>query len=123
MKYLLDTCVLVWALEGDDIKLGKFKELILDTKNNIFISIASYWEIIIKQTLGRITVNADLAKAVLDSGFTWLDIKILHLDYIKELPLIHHDPFDRLLVAQSEIEGLKILTTDSKILQYKMSLK
>ncbi|WPY01294.1 Type II toxin-antitoxin system VapC family toxin [Candidatus Trichorickettsia mobilis] len=119
MKYLLDTCVLIWALEGDDIKLGKFKELILDTKNNIFISIASYWEIIIKQTLGRITVNADLAKAVLDSGFTWLDIKILHLDYIKELPLIHNDPFDRLLVAQSKTENLTILTTDSKILQYK----
>ena len=55
MRYILDTCVLIWALEGRESKLGSFKEIILDDKNVIFVSIASYWEIVIKESIGRIT--------------------------------------------------------------------
>ncbi|KKB96798.1 hypothetical protein SZ25_00107 [Candidatus Arcanobacter lacustris] len=118
MKYLLDTCVLLWALEGNDRKLGKFTTIINDVKNVVFVSIASYWEIMIKKSIGKIEIDGDLFLAVNDSGFLWIDIKIAHIDYINKLPLIHHDPFDRLLLAQSRTEGLKILTRDEKILKY-----
>lgn len=118
MKYLLDTCVLLWALEDNRKKLGAFASIISNPKNLIFVSIASYWEIVIKQALGRIILDGDLPSAIEGSGFLWLDIKTLHIDHLRKLPLIHHDPFDRLLISQSTVEKLKLLTTDTKVMQY-----
>jgi PIN domain nuclease of toxin-antitoxin system len=118
MRYILDTCVLIWALEGRESKLGNFKEIILDDKNVIFVSIASYWEIVIKESIGRIKIDHNISDAIIESGFMWLGIKTDHIDYIKKLPLIHNDPFDRLLIAQSKTENIKLLTSDSKILEY-----
>lgn len=118
MKYILDTCVLLWALEDNESKLHSFKEIILDNRNIIFVSIASYWEIVIKESIGRIKVDNNISEAIVESGFTWLNIKTNHIDYIRNLPLIHNDLFDRLLIAQSRIENMKLLTADSKILKY-----
>lgn len=59
-----------------------------------------------------------LSKSIEDSGFKWLDIKIKHIDYLQNLPIIHNDPFDRLIIAQSKQDKLQILTTNNKILQY-----
>ena len=118
MKYLLDTCVLLWALEGNLRKLGKFADIINDDKNIVYVSIASYWEILIKKSIGKIEVEDDLKAAINDSGFLWLDIKLYHIDYINKLPNLHFDPFDRLLIAQSFTEDLKFLTKDEKILKY-----
>ena len=78
MKYLLDTCVLLWALEGNLRKLGKFADIINDDKNIVYVSIASYWEILIKKSIGKIEVEDDLKAAINDSGFLWLDIKLYH---------------------------------------------
>jgi PIN domain nuclease of toxin-antitoxin system len=118
MRYILDTCVLLWALEGNDSKLRSFGEIILDNRNVIFVSVASYWEIVIKESIGRIKVDHNISEAIIESGFAWLGIKTDHIDYIRNLPLIHNDPFDRLLIAQSKTENMKLLTVDSKILEY-----
>ncbi len=83
-----------------------------------FVSVASYWEIIIKKSLGKIHIHNDIISSINDSGFLWLDIKIHHINYLEKLPLLHHDPFDRLLIAQSCSEDLKILTSDEEILRY-----
>lgn len=120
MKYLIDTCVLIWSLEGNEKKLDNFINIIINPKNSIFVSIASYWEIEIKRTLGRIQVPDNLSEVIEESGFIWLDIKIRHIKYLRNLPIIHNDPFDRLLIAQAKIDKLKILTTDTKILQYQI---
>lgn len=79
---------------------------------------ASYWEIAIKRSLGRITIKGNLRESIEESGFMWLNIGTNHIDYLETLPLIHHDPFDRLLIAQAKSETIEILTTDEKILQY-----
>lgn len=118
MKYLLDTCVLLWALEGDKKKLGKLTQIITDPKTIIYVSIASYWEIVIKRSLGRISIKGNLSESIEESGFMWLNIGTHHIDYLDNLPLIHNDPFDRLLIAQSKCEKIKLLTTDDKVLQY-----
>ena len=118
MKYLIDTCVLLWVLSGDTKKLGGFIDIIMDPENQIYVSIASYWEIAIKHGIGRISIDGDVKQSVIDSGFSWLGIELRHIDSLKTLPYIHSDPFDRLLVAQSKVDNMKLITTDSKVLEY-----
>lgn len=118
MKYLLDTCVLLWALEKNTKKLGNFVEKICDQKSVVFVSMASYWEIAIKRSLGRLKIEGDLRELITASGFEWLNIETRHIDYLLELPLLHHDPFDRLLIAQARVDQLELLTRDEQILRY-----
>jgi PIN domain nuclease of toxin-antitoxin system len=117
-KYLLDTCVLLWVLRGNIEKLNEFTRIIENDKNIIFVSIASYWEIMIKKSIGRIEIHDDLAIATEESGFIWLDIKLRHIDYIEKLPNLHKDPFDRLLISQAKVDNLKFLTDDEKLKGY-----
>jgi PIN domain nuclease of toxin-antitoxin system len=118
MKYLLDTCVLLWALEKNTKQLGDFVEKIIDPKSVVFVSMISYWEIAIKRSLGRLKIEGDLPELIAASGFEWLSIETRHIDYLLELPLLHHDPFDRLLIAQSAVDELELLTRDEHILRY-----
>ena len=120
MKCLLDTCILLWVLEDNTSKLKDFSPIIMNPQNQMFVSIASYWEIAVKRELGRISFKSDvdLATLINESGFLWLSIETRHIDELHTLPLIHHDPFDRLLLAQSKVDGLELLTTDEKILSY-----
>ena len=121
MKCLLDTCVLLWVLEENTPKLKDFLPIIMNPQNQMFVSLATYWEIAIKRKLGRISFKSDIDLAALinESGFLWLSIETRHIDALHTLPLIHHDPFDRLLLAQSKVDGLDLLTADEKILRYK----
>ncbi|MDP3533603.1 MAG: type II toxin-antitoxin system VapC family toxin [Alphaproteobacteria bacterium] len=118
MKYLLDTCVLLWALEGNQKKLNKFYELIEDSSNSIFVSVISYWEITIKKALGKLVAPDDLIEIIEQTGFSWLNLDVSHIKELEKLPMLHHDPFDRLLIAQSNATQLKLLTLDEKILNY-----
>lgn len=118
MKYLLDTCVLLWALEGNQKKLNKFYELIEDSSNSIFVSVISYWEIAIKKALDKLVAPDDLIETIEQTGFSWLNLDISHIKELEKLPMLHHDPFDRLLIAQSNATQLKLLTLDEKIMTY-----
>ncbi len=117
-KYLLDTCIFLWMLSGNGKKLGEFIKIIENENNIIFVSIASYWEIMIKKSLGRIEANNDIKIVTEDSGLLWLDIKHSHIDYLEKLPNIHKDPFDRLLISQARVENLIFLTSDERLLSY-----
>lgn len=118
MKLLLDTHVLLWWL-GDSPSLStKAAQLIADKENLVLVSAATAWEISIKKALGKLEGPADFEEALLASNFKPLSITIPHALLAGELPPHHDDPFDRLLVAQSKIEGLTLVTSDKKQMLY-----
>jgi PIN domain nuclease of toxin-antitoxin system len=113
VRLLLDTHILLWAL-SDDRRLAKStRELLVSPANEIFVSAASLWEIGIKASLGRIDIEVDnLEAAIADARFEPLPINFSHAAVAGKLPVIHRDPFDRMLIAQAGIEGLRIVTHD-----------
>ncbi len=117
MRLLLDTHVVLWWLADSAELSGEIKNL-LDTEPAVYVSAVSPWEIAIKQSLGKLTGPEDLAERVRDSQFTSLPITAGHGVRAGRLPQHHRDPFDRLLVAQAQIEGLTLVTRDKWIEQY-----
>lgn len=121
MKLLLDTHLLLWAAAASKKLPRRAYRLIQDGENNLLFSAASLWEIAIKSSAGRadFEVNARvLRRALVDNGYTELPIRSEHVVAIEDLPPIHKDPFDRLLVAQATVEGVILLTVDSVVAQY-----
>ena len=121
MKFLLDTHVLLWAAGQPDRLPAKVRRLLGDPLNELVFSAASLWEIAIKKGLGRDDFQVDarlLRRGLLDNGYSELAITSAHAVAIDGLPPIHKDPFDRLLVAQSMVEGITLLTTDPVLAQY-----
>ncbi len=118
MKYLLDTCVLLWSLEGSLSKISQFVPIIENEANYVAVSIVSYWEIVIKKALNKIKSPDNLIEIVEKTGFSWININLSHIMMLEKLPLLHHDPFDRLLISQAKSEKFKLLSTDDKVLQY-----
>ena len=121
MKLLLDTHLLLWAA-GDPKKLSlKARRLIADTDNELMFSAASIWEVAIKRTLGRVDFQVDtrlFRRGLIDNGYVELPVFSAHAVAVENLPSIHKDPFDRLLVAQSLVEGIVLLTSDARVAQY-----
>ena len=92
----------------------------------LFFSAASIWEIAIKNGLGRADFKVDvsvLRRSLLDNGYAELTINSEHAVYLKSLPPIHKDPFDRILIAQSSVEGITLLTSDELVAQYGGSIR
>lgn len=118
VKLLLDTQVLLWAL-GDDPKLGlAAHSTIADTDNEVFVSPVAVWEIIIKQALGKLVAPNNLGAEIAIAGFSELPITFGHVERVRTLPRIHKDPFDRLLIAQAQVENLSLVTRDGEIPKY-----
>ncbi len=118
MNLLLDTHVLLWALDQPEQLDGTAREAIRDARNRVVVSAASAWEIAIKRGLGKLRFEADLG-AVLDAvGFDALSIGFEHARVAGELPGVHRDPFDRMLVAQAQIEALTLVTRDVVFARY-----
>jgi len=121
VKLLLDTQLLLWAAgQPERLPLAAHR-MIEDTRNQLVFSTASIWEVAIKSGLGRSDFHADarlLRRGLLDNGYEELAIAGEHVVAIGDLPSIHKDPFDRLLVAQSAVEGVLLLTTDPAVAQY-----
>ncbi|PVC89296.1 PIN domain nuclease [Streptomyces sp. CS090A] len=117
MRLLLDTHVILWWLKDSDELSDQVKDL-LDTEPSVHLSAVSAWEIAIKQSLGKLDGPADLAERVRDSQFTALPITAGHGVRAGRLPALHRDPFDRILIAQAQIEGMTIVTRDQRIPQY-----
>lgn len=110
--------MLLWWLADDPHLSEKARSLMANPANALSVSSATAWEIAIKKALGRLTIDGDLEQAVSDQGFFMLPVTFAHASEIMTLPAIHRDPFDRMLVAQSRIENLPLLTVDPHILQY-----
>jgi PIN domain nuclease of toxin-antitoxin system len=121
MKLLLDTHVLLWAA-GEPARLSaSARRLINDADNEPLFSVASLWEIAIKRGLGRKDFQVDarlLRRGLLDNGYSELPIMSDHVVAVEDLPAIHKDPFDRLLVAQATVEGITLLTLDLVVARY-----
>jgi PIN domain nuclease of toxin-antitoxin system len=121
MKLLLDTHLLLWAAGQPDRLPASARGLLEDATNEPIFSAASLWEIVIKRGLGRDDFQVDarlLRRGLLDNGYRELAITSEHVVAIDGLPPIHKDPFDRLLVAQSMVEGITLLTADPVVAQY-----
>jgi PIN domain nuclease of toxin-antitoxin system len=115
VRLLLDTHVVLWVLE-DHPRLGRTaRSLFADPANEFWISAVSAWEIAIKVSIGKLTLRRSLATfeaAVIEAGFQTLDVTMRHAAAVAAVSARQSDPFDRLLLAQCEIETLKLLTAD-----------
>ncbi|MCB0080263.1 MAG: type II toxin-antitoxin system VapC family toxin [Caldilineaceae bacterium] len=125
MRILLDTHAFLWWINNDPQLSAKARSHIEDVSNEIVFSTVSGWEIAIKSQIGKLTIASDLeqfiANQIAQNYFTILPIKLAHTLYIHKLPMHHRDPFDRILVAQSQLEALTILTVDPLIAQYSVA--
>lgn len=121
MNLLLDTHILLWAAGQPDKLSAPARELLLDPGNQLFFSPASLWEISIKQGLGRADFSVDarrLWRLLLTNGYRELAIRSDHAVAVNELPPLHKDPFDRILLAQARVEGLTLITSDNTLAAY-----
>jgi len=118
MRLLLDTQVFLWSVT-DDRKLTKAaRKLILDA-DDVFVSSASIWEASIKAGLGKLDVDVNLLVSEIEaSGFLELPVRAVHAAMVRDLPDIHGDPFDRLLIAQALSEPLRLVTSDGHLSKY-----
>ena len=118
MRYLLDTHIALWWLTEPEKIHAKARKIIQDKSNDIFISSASFWEIAIKKSIGRLTMPHNLLETIALEGFKTLPIMPEECIGVADLPMHHTDPFDRLIVMQAKLYNLAILTRDNKIPDY-----
>ena len=117
-RFLLDTHVLLWWLT-DDPRLGaSARQTIADAQNEVFVSAATGWEVAIKWALGKLRAPDELETGVKEEGFVPLSITFRHAEQAGALPLLHRDPFDRVLIAQALAEDLILITNDERIKRY-----
>jgi PIN domain nuclease of toxin-antitoxin system len=121
VKLLPDTHVLMWAAIDPDRLSRVAAALLRDEGNQLFFSTCSIWETAIKSALNKKGFDTDarvLCRGLLDNGYTELPITSEHAVAVCNLPSIHKDPFDRLLIAQATVEGITLLTADAKVAKY-----
>lgn len=121
MKLLLDTRLLLWAAGQPDRLPMEARALIGSPENELFFSAASIWEVVIKGNLGRDDFRTDarlLRRGLLDNGYGELPVGSEHAVAVGNLPPIHKDPFDHILVAQAQVEGITLLTVDPLVARY-----
>ncbi len=118
MRLLLDTHVVLWSLT-EPLKLrGETREALEDAQNDVFVSAVSGWEIAVKRALGKLEAPDDLEAGIRQQGFLPLHLTFLDAERAGALPPHHGDPFDRMLVAQAQVEGLVVVTRDARIPLY-----
>ena len=118
MKLLLDTHVVLWWLSNPSTISIQAQQAISNRKNQAFISSATIWEMSIKSSLGKLAMPDNLEEVMIAEDFECLPIFFSHASLAGHLPIIHKDPFDRMLIAQAKIEHLTIVTRDDNMLRY-----
>ncbi len=124
MRLLLDTHIALWAFVNDRRLSPKARELIADTENEIFVSVASLWEIAIKHALARSAPNdmpisaQQAVEYCRRAGYQLKDISVAEVCIVGLLPNLHSDPFDRLLIAQTMATPLSLMTHDPQVVRY-----
>jgi PIN domain nuclease of toxin-antitoxin system len=121
MRILLDTHAVVWYLDGNEKLLPNHRHLIVDARNDIFVSTVTLWELAIKISIGRLETAkslSDILVTLQKQGFEVLPIMPGHTLQVAALPYHHRDPFDRMLIAQSLVERLSLITYDSAFKSY-----
>ena len=118
MRLLLDTHLLLWWLEASASLPAEARETIRDPENTVFVSAVSLWEIWLKQSLGKLRLPVDFSERLAAEPFESLPLTASHTRQISTLPWRHRDPFDRMLVAQAQVEKLILLTADEALTAY-----
>lgn len=122
MRWLIDSHVFLWWL-ADELKTTTPAYSVLsDRTNEVFVSVATVWELSIKAALGKLHVKADWHEQVLLNQMAPIAITMRHAQMAAALPLHHRDPFDRMLIAQARTEGLTLITADARITDYDVRL-
>lgn len=122
MKLLLDTQVLLWVLTRPGRLSATTVDAIEAGENQIFVSMASPWEISIKKARGNLTPPDDLEFQLSERRFELLPISLRHTQAVAYLPHHHGDPFDRMLIVQAQVDGLTLVTSDREIRRYPISV-
>jgi len=121
MKYLLDTHTVLWFFDAPEKLSETTFHSILDPANKKYVSIASVWELAIKMGVGKFVFDGGTERFInniRENGFGLLSIKVKHVRQVETLPLLHRDPFDRVLVASAMTEGMRLITADANIRLY-----
>jgi PIN domain nuclease of toxin-antitoxin system len=119
MRLLLDTNVVVWLLLGHRHQVpDPVVEVVQDARNAVLVSAASVWEIAIKRSLGKLDIEERWPGALTRLGFDHCPVTAEHAAAVEALPWLHRDPFDRLLIAQAELEEATLVTADTRIKTY-----
>ncbi|MCY4338499.1 MAG: type II toxin-antitoxin system VapC family toxin [Gammaproteobacteria bacterium] len=118
LRLLLDTHVLLWWCAGSKQLKKPVQDIIVDPDNEIFVSAASGYEIAIKRALGKLETTDNLNAQVDKEGFVHLPVTFFHAEQAGQLPFHHRDPFDRILIAQAQAEGLIVVTRDANFHHY-----
>ncbi len=122
MRLLLDSNALIWFIGHAPQLGGDALSAIAAGDNDVFVSAASLWEIEIKRASGKLRIEGDVAEKALEAAMHPLDITFTHARVAGRLPRIHGDPFDRMLIAQAQTEGLSIVTSDRIFARYAVSV-
>jgi PIN domain nuclease of toxin-antitoxin system len=123
LRLLLDTHVLIWAMQQPDRLSPNARVALADRQNEILVSAASMWEIAIKVASGRLSFPlADIDSMLAEMGFGVVVVAPKHAVELLALPRLHGDPFDRMLIAQARCEGLTLVTDDAVIRRYEVAL-
>ncbi|MFU8781394.1 MAG: type II toxin-antitoxin system VapC family toxin [Kiritimatiellia bacterium] len=127
MKFLLDTHAFLWWIGNDDQLSDTARAAIADPDNEVFFSVVSAWEMAIKIRSGKLlsiptTLTAFLQKHLRKNALSVMPISLEHSLQITELPPLHRDPFDRMLVAQAQVEKLQLITRDPEIAKYAVNI-
>jgi len=127
VKLLLDTSAFLWWITEHQSLSQRARDLISDADNEVWFSVVSSWEIVIKAGLGRVQlpekVERFLPKQVGANGFQVLPVHLRHTLRVAGLPVLHRDPFDRLLVAQAIVEGFTIVSGDQQLSRYPVAVE
>lgn len=121
MRLILDTHILIWFLEGNRSLSNSRRQIISQTQDDIFVSIASLWETAIKVSLGKLTLSqslADVVKQINSEDIEILPITPEHTLQVSILLFHHRDPFDRIIISQAQVENLTVMTNDTDFIKY-----
>ena len=125
MRLVLDTHILIWLLEGDPQLSESKRNILSDPANEIFVSVASLWEIAIKFSIGKLALSKslnDIVEEIDSSSSRFLTVGPQHAVAVSALPFHHRDPFDRIIIAQALVENISIITNDGVFADYGVSI-
>ena len=118
MSYLLDTHVLLWWLADDPALSSNARKVIASGSNRVCVSAVTIWEIVIKQALGKLEIPREFRAIIGEQGFEALPVTWDHAFEVTNLPDHHRDPFDRILIAQSRVEKMTLISQDTIVRRY-----
>lgn len=120
-RFLVDTHVLIWAMDGDAKLPERYRQIVADG-SLIYVSIVSLWEIAIKTSIGKLEIQADVIETLREYDIEILPMTVSHIEAVGTLPHHHRDPFDRMLIAQAMTENLSLLTVDRHFALYGVTI-